>query len=725
LTSTDWSTFNNKQPAISNATSTEIGYLSGVTSGIQTQLNSKQATISNATSTEIGYLSGVTSAIQTQLNGKLSSATGAASTIISDPLTQNRMLMSEDAAGGKVIVSGLKPYTSITTNDSIEVHELKANSSIGTAGGSAIIYGLSGYLNAIRPKDSQILHIGDINTNKINIGNANCVIDILGSTTYYDVTQLQVKDPLLTVNKGGTSTTSASGCGLEIEESSAITGYVKTSTERDSWLFKAPGKAGVLTMAMMDTNATVGGVGTGLQTKQVFTSVTTESKVATFSSEGTAGTTSVVVTVPTALNGNASVQTYTNQYVLFKKDGQSGTGVTGSNFVTSAVTTSTGLTVTLTLTTALSALASGSYTLQKVTAFTIPASVYSIVAQVVGGGGSGASGQVTGTYTGGGGSSGSFIEATLNVTPGQILYYSIGDGGAQVTADRTVGTDGGVTTINYATSYLFASNGKGGLQGTDASNTNGNGGSGLAPLASGASVISSLLVQGGDGTLATAHGNQFGIGGCGGASYFGQGGLGSAIVRSRVGAAYGSGGGGGGNRNSSECTYGAKGAAGAIILSYFSNVVLPNTYTPVAPLSFSGSNLLCAPGSAYGSWQSSTLTTTGSHPNPMSGWSEYLTPVGITKSGSNFSVTTSGIYMVNCTVRCQCSASIELNATIYKNSVNAQDFIVASSGGNQSIAVNALLSLIPSDNVLLSVRQGAGGTTITVTTSSFIIYRLA
>jgi hypothetical protein len=81
---------------------TELSYVKGVTSAIQTQINSKQATItggattivssnltasrglvsdssgkvavSTATSTEMGYLSGVTSAIQTQLNSKISTA---------------------------------------------------------------------------------------------------------------------------------------------------------------------------------------------------------------------------------------------------------------------------------------------------------------------------------------------------------------------------------------------------------------------------------------------------------------------------------------------------------------------------------------------------------------------------------------------------------------------------------------------------------------------------
>lgn len=84
--------------AVSTTTDTELGYLSGVTSAIQTQLNGKEATITGAattitsadltanravisngsgkvavsatTDTELGYVSGVTSAIQTQLNAK-------------------------------------------------------------------------------------------------------------------------------------------------------------------------------------------------------------------------------------------------------------------------------------------------------------------------------------------------------------------------------------------------------------------------------------------------------------------------------------------------------------------------------------------------------------------------------------------------------------------------------------------------------------------------------
>ena len=70
VTSAVQTQLNAKQPTVANVSDTEIGYLDGVTSAIQTQLNAKQAVVSGVDDTEIGYLNGVTSAIQTQLNQK-------------------------------------------------------------------------------------------------------------------------------------------------------------------------------------------------------------------------------------------------------------------------------------------------------------------------------------------------------------------------------------------------------------------------------------------------------------------------------------------------------------------------------------------------------------------------------------------------------------------------------------------------------------------------------
>ena len=65
--------------------------------------NTGKITQSAVTSTELGYLSGVTSAIQTQINGKQATVTGAATTIANSDLTANRALISNSS--GKVAVS--------------------------------------------------------------------------------------------------------------------------------------------------------------------------------------------------------------------------------------------------------------------------------------------------------------------------------------------------------------------------------------------------------------------------------------------------------------------------------------------------------------------------------------------------------------------------------------------------------------------------------------------
>jgi hypothetical protein len=63
----------NAGTALTTVSATELGYLDGVTSAVQTQLNAKQGVVSGVDSTEIGYLDGVTSAIQTQINTKANS----------------------------------------------------------------------------------------------------------------------------------------------------------------------------------------------------------------------------------------------------------------------------------------------------------------------------------------------------------------------------------------------------------------------------------------------------------------------------------------------------------------------------------------------------------------------------------------------------------------------------------------------------------------------------
>ena len=117
--------------AIGSVSSTEIGYLDGVTSNVQAQINTKQVTITGAattidtedltasravvsdasgkvavssvTSTELGYLAGSTSNVQAQINTKQATITGAATTVVSSDLTANTVVVSN--ATGKIAVS--------------------------------------------------------------------------------------------------------------------------------------------------------------------------------------------------------------------------------------------------------------------------------------------------------------------------------------------------------------------------------------------------------------------------------------------------------------------------------------------------------------------------------------------------------------------------------------------------------------------------------------------
>jgi hypothetical protein len=108
------------------ANSTEIGYLAGVTSNIQTQLNSKlggvltasRALVTNTsglvavsavTSTELGYLDGVTSAIQTQLNGKLGTTAKAADANLLDGINSTSFLRSDASDSWASATFTLKP----------------------------------------------------------------------------------------------------------------------------------------------------------------------------------------------------------------------------------------------------------------------------------------------------------------------------------------------------------------------------------------------------------------------------------------------------------------------------------------------------------------------------------------------------------------------------------------------------------------------------------------
>lgn len=92
------------QQTITGAASTIVSDNLTVSRAVVSNASGKVA-VSDVTSTELGYLDGVTSNIQTQLNGKQTTVTGAASTVVSNNLTGNKVLVSDST--GKITASNL------------------------------------------------------------------------------------------------------------------------------------------------------------------------------------------------------------------------------------------------------------------------------------------------------------------------------------------------------------------------------------------------------------------------------------------------------------------------------------------------------------------------------------------------------------------------------------------------------------------------------------------
>lgn len=83
------------------------------------------------------------------------------------------------------------------------------------------------------------LNIGTSAGDVINIGYSSSQINIQGTLAYQNVTNYEVKDKLITLNKGG-ATASGVSTGFEIEENNSITGWFTTNGTRDGFELKAP-----------------------------------------------------------------------------------------------------------------------------------------------------------------------------------------------------------------------------------------------------------------------------------------------------------------------------------------------------------------------------------------------------------------------------------------------------------------------------------------------------
>ena len=128
--------------------------------------------------------------------------------------------------------------------------------------GVSNIYAINSNINIGCDSNTQTINIGCTASNAqtinigtspapttINIGAAGDTVNITGNLEYVNTTNMTVSDKLVTLNKGG-ALYSAAGAGFEIEENGSITSYVKTSTDRNSFVFRSPNATTDLVMDM-------------------------------------------------------------------------------------------------------------------------------------------------------------------------------------------------------------------------------------------------------------------------------------------------------------------------------------------------------------------------------------------------------------------------------------------------------------------------------------------
>ncbi len=181
-------------------------------------------------------------------------------------------LLSDSVPGDAVLRTASNAHRILMGNGTNVVSSLTVSSNLVTVGTGAhavdaTVYGVLCAQDLQSRAGTDTINVGcDANTavvnvgggvsgpTTINLGGPGDTVNLFGTVTKVVTTDLHVDDKLVTLNHGGAAVT-ASGAGLEIEEASVITGYIKTTPDRGGYLLRAPTSISDLTLDLTSAAA--------------------------------------------------------------------------------------------------------------------------------------------------------------------------------------------------------------------------------------------------------------------------------------------------------------------------------------------------------------------------------------------------------------------------------------------------------------------------------------
>lgn len=177
-------------------------------------------------------------------------------------ITLSLALIGNGSAVNQIPLTGTTPFTPIwtTITSLVSLNNLSFVSTAFVKMTAANTFGLDTNVYVIKSGDTglgnmaflnnavidnvggigtDVLNIGTAYADTINIGWSGSTVNIQGVLTYQNVDNLEVKDKLIQLNKGG-GVESGVSSGFEVEENSVITGWFTTSGARTGFELRAP-----------------------------------------------------------------------------------------------------------------------------------------------------------------------------------------------------------------------------------------------------------------------------------------------------------------------------------------------------------------------------------------------------------------------------------------------------------------------------------------------------